>query len=113
VDAQAGGARDLRAAQLARPGAPRGAVQPVAVDIPVAPEFAVDRGSMPPQPAGDLALAHAHLHQTAQAASLFKCEVAVSLSHGDPGHSRCRTWFVRLRPTSQTQATSKIDPKML
>jgi hypothetical protein len=37
--------------------------------------LAVDRRSMPPEPAGDLALAHAHLHQAAQAASLLKAEV--------------------------------------
>ena len=63
---------------------------------------------MPPEPAGDLALAHAHLHQAAQAASLFKREVAVCLSHGDPGHSRCRTWFVSLRSTSGLEADPAI-----
>ena len=96
VDAQAGGARDLRAAQLARPGPAVGAVRSVAVDAPVALELALDRAPVPAQTPGDLADAEAHLHHAAQAASLLKAEVAVSLSHGDPGHSRCRTWFVDL-----------------
>ena len=101
VGAQAGGALDLRAPQLARPGPALGAVRPVAVDASVARELAVDRAPVPAEPAGDLALAQAHLHQAAQAASLLKREVAVCLSHGDPGHSRCRTWFVSLRPRLQ------------
>src|SRR5690606_13074016 len=49
------------------------------------------------EPPGNLADAQAHLHHAAQAASLLEAEVAVSLSHGDPKHSRCRTWFVSLR----------------
>jgi hypothetical protein len=46
--------------------------------------------------ARNLARAEGHLHQAAQAAPFFKRQVAVSLAHGDPGHSRCRTWFVNL-----------------
>ena len=97
IGPQAGGARDLRAAQLARPGTACGAVRPIAVGAAVAAELAVDRAPVPAKPPRDLADAQAHLHQAAQAASLFKREVAVSLSHGDPGHSRCRTWFVSPR----------------
>src|SRR5512132_1973661 len=44
--------------------------------------------------------AKTHLHQAAQTASLLQTEVAVSGSHGDPGHSRCRTWFVDLALSS-------------
>src|SRR5512132_2122000 len=39
-------------------------------------------------------------HQAAQTASLLQTEVAVSRSHGDPEHSRCRTWFVDLAQTN-------------
>ena len=52
---------------------------------------------MTPKAPRNLTAAKTHLHQAAQAASLLKREVAVSRSHGDPGHSRCRTWFVDLR----------------
>jgi hypothetical protein len=57
----------------------------------------MDGGAMSAKPTRNLAAAQTHLHQAAQAASLLKREVAVSHSHGDPGHSRCRTWFVDLR----------------
>ena len=43
MDAQAGGAHNLRAAQLARPGAAARAVRPVAVGAPVARKLALDR----------------------------------------------------------------------
>ncbi len=68
----------------------------VVVNAPVSAILAVDRRPLTPQAAGDLGYAQTHLHQTAQAASLIKRQVAVSRSHGDPGHSRCRTWFVSL-----------------
>jgi hypothetical protein len=51
---------------------------------------------VPAKPAGDLAHSKANFHQAAQAASLIKREVTVFCSHGDPGHSRCRTWFENL-----------------
>ena len=107
LHAKAGGARDPRAAQLALPGPPRGAVRPVAVGAPVAGELALDRAPVAAEPPGDLADAQAHLHQAAQAASLLKAEVAVSLSHGGPGHSRCRTWFVSLRRPKDCRTPAK------
>jgi hypothetical protein len=58
----------------------------------------------------DLADAQAHFHHAAQAASLLKAEVAVSLSHGDPGHSRWRTWYVNLINTFRKMALS-YSPK--
>src|SRR5512147_84495 len=76
-----------------------GAVRPVAVNTTVSPDLAMDGGAMSTKPTRDLAAAQTHLHQAAQAASLLKREIAVSRSHGDPGHSRCRTWFVNLRCT--------------
>src|SRR5512135_1394495 len=97
VGAKAAAASDPRAAQLARPGTAIGAVGPVAVNTTVSPDLAMDGGAMSTKPTRDLAAAQPHLHQAAQAASLHKREVAVSRSHGDPGHSRCRTWFVDLR----------------
>ena len=59
----------------------------------------VDRPAMPTEAAGDLASPKTHLHKAAQAASLIKSEVTVLRSHGDPGHSRCRTWFANLART--------------
>ena len=64
---------------------------------------------MPPQPAGDLALAHTHLRQAAKTASLFKREVAVCLSHGDPGHSRCRTSISKSPEAFLDQDLSELD----
>src|SRR5512132_3845190 len=95
VGAKADGASDPRAAQLARPGAAIGAVGPVTDNTTVSPDLAMDGSAMSTKPTRDLAAAQTHLHQAAQAA-LPKREVAVSRSHGDPGHSRCRTWFVDL-----------------
>src|SRR5512143_801786 len=66
----------------------------------------MDGGAMSAKPTRDLAAAQTHLHQPTQAAALLKREVAVSRSHGDPGHSRCRTWFVDLR-------SSRIGPVLL
>jgi hypothetical protein len=45
----------------------------------------VDGGAITTQRAGDLADAKPHLHQTAQATSLLKREVAVIGSQGEPG----------------------------
>jgi hypothetical protein len=59
--------------------------------------------------AGDLTRSEAHFHQAAQTASLFKCEVTVSDSHGDPGHSRCRTWFGNLGPSSRITVESQAN----
>ena len=67
MGAQAGGARDPRAAAL-------GAVWPVAVGAPAARELAPDCAQVTTHAPRDLADAQA--------------KVAVSLSHGDPGHSR-------------------------
>jgi hypothetical protein len=61
----------------------------------------VNRGAVAPQAPGDLVDAKPHLHQAAQAASLLKVKVRVCRSHGDPGHSRCRTWFANLRPAGE------------
>src|SRR5512134_269387 len=96
MGAQADGALNLRAAQLARPGAALGAIGPVAVNTAIAGNLPVDRRPMTAQAAGDLADAKPRLHQAAQAASLLKFKVRVLRSHGDPGHSRCRTWFANL-----------------
>jgi hypothetical protein len=100
VDAQAGGAHDSGAAQLAGPSTARGAVGPVSLDAMVASELAMDRAAVAPHAPGNLSDAQIHLHQAAQAASLLKRKVAEFLSHGDPGHSRCRTWFVNLAGSS-------------
>jgi HlyD family secretion protein len=54
-------------------------------------EAAVARAAMPAKPAGNLRLRKLHLHQAAQAATLLERKLAVILSHGDPGHSGCRT----------------------
>lgn len=73
--------------------------RPVAVGAAIALEFTVERAPVAATTHGDLADAQAHLHHAAQLTSLVKAEVAVSRSHGDPGHSRCRTWLADLRST--------------
>jgi hypothetical protein len=92
----AGGALDRRAAQLARPGAALGTVRSVAVSTPIAADLPVDRRAAAPHPSANLADAEPHLHQAAQAASLLKFKLRVVRPHGNPGHSRCRTWFANL-----------------
>ncbi len=74
----------------------RGVVRPT-VGAPVAIDLATDRAPVTTHPPRDLADAQAHLHHAVQTASLLKAEVAVSRSHGDPGHSRCRTSFASLQ----------------
>jgi hypothetical protein len=59
VSTQAGGARDLQAAQLAGPGSTPGAVQSVTIDAPVASELALDRAPVTAETPGDLAEAQA------------------------------------------------------
>jgi len=48
----------------------------------------MDRAPVTVHAPGNLTDAQIHLHRAAQAASLLKREVAVCLSHGDPGHNR-------------------------
>ena len=96
VIAKAGGALDLRATQFADPGHSIGAVRSIAQGTAVPRDLPVDRPAMTAEPASDLARSKAHFDHAAQAASLIKREVAVFGSHGDPGHSRCRTWFGNL-----------------
>src|SRR5690606_8361810 len=79
-------------------------------------ELAVDRAPVAAEPPGNLADAQAHLYHAAQAASLLKAEVAVSLSHGDSEHSRCRTWFVSLRRGCHLPVADKTfldDPELV
>src|SRR5512134_3666856 len=109
MGAQADGALNLRAAQLARPGAALGAIGPVAVNTAIAGNLPVDRRPMTAQAAGNLADAKPRLHQAAQAASLLKFKVRVLRSHGDPGHSRCRTWFASLAPSASLDV-ARIHP---
>lgn len=73
--------------EVARPGPAIGAVGPVAVNASVAPDLAINGGAMAAKPASNHTEAQTNLHQTVQAATLFKHEVAVSRSHGDPRHS--------------------------
>ena len=96
VIAKAGGALDLRATQFADPGHSIGAVRSIAQGTAVPRDLPVDRPAMTAEPASDLPRSKAHFDHAAQAASLIKREVAVFGSHGDPGHSRCRTWFGNL-----------------
>ena len=67
-------------------------VRAIPVDIAVPRKLPVDRAAMPAKPARDLRLRKLHLHQAAQAATFLKRKLALSLSHGDPGHTGCRTW---------------------
>src|SRR5665213_4300902 len=60
IIAQAGAALDLRAAQLAHPGHPIGAVRPIFSDAAVSGDLPVDRPTMPTKPAGDLTDPKAH-----------------------------------------------------
>src|SRR5512132_915963 len=110
--AQVGGTLDLRASQLARPGPPVGAVRAIGVDASVPHDLSVDRRTVTPKAPRDLTEAKTHLHQAAQTASLLQTEVAVSRSHGDPGHSRCRTWFVDLATGKMTKYQVNCDSRM-
>jgi len=92
--AKAGGAHDPRAAQLARPRAPRGAVRPIVVDAPVAGDLAVDRAPVAAEPLGDLVDAHTHLNQAAQAASLLGGFAdLLRAREGPPWDLRWWTWL--------------------
>src|SRR4029453_17115843 len=63
------------------------AVGPVALDAAVAGNLPVDRRPVTPQATRHLCDAQMHLPQAAQATTVLKREVAIDLSHGDPGYN--------------------------